>query len=73
MVQLYVAVDILPDPEVVMTPPMTLIETELAIQKMIADPMNGVTIFPDEDGVYRGDYMGKPVALVPREFVEQSA
>lgn len=73
MVQLYVAVDILPDPEVVMTPPMTLIETELAIQKMIADPMNGVTIFPDEDGVYRGDYMGNPVALVPREFVEQSA
>lgn len=65
MVQLYVAVDILKDPPQVMTPPMTLIETEVAIQKMIADPMNGVTAFPDDEGVYHGDYMGDTVALKP--------
>ena len=72
MVQLYVAVDILPETPVVMTQPMTLIETEVEIQKMIADPLNGVVIFPDDDGVYHGKYMGKPVSLVPRE-VEQTA
>lgn len=65
MVQLYVAVNLLTDPPTVMTPPMTLIETEVAIQKMIADPMNGVTVFPDDDGVYHGDYMGETVALKP--------
>lgn len=65
MVQLYVAVNLLTDPPTVMTPPMTLIETEVVIQKMIADPMNGVTIFPDDDGVYHGDYMGETVALKP--------
>ena len=73
MVQLYVAVDILKEPPEVMTPPMTLIETEVAIQKMIADPMNGITIFPDDEGVYHGDYMGNTVALkpVPYEPEEQ--
>lgn len=72
MVQLYVAVDILPETPVVMTPPMTLIETEVEIQKMIADPFHGVVVFPDDEGVYHGNYMGQPVALVPRE-VEQTA
>lgn len=68
MTQLYVAVDTLQEPPVTMTQPMTLIETEAEIQKMIADPLNGVIVFPDENGVYHGDYMGNPVALAVKEY-----
>lgn len=68
MVDLYVVVNLLVEPPVVMSQPMTLIETEVEIQKMIADPFNGVLIFPDQDGVYHGEYMGEVVALTPRLF-----
>lgn len=73
MVDLYVVVNLLTDPPVVMTQPMTLIETEVEIQKMIADPFNGVLVFPDEDGVYHGEYMGETMALTPRLLVQPEA
>lgn len=73
MVDLYVVVNLLIDTPVVMTQPMTLIETEVEIQKMIADPFNGVLVFPDADGVYHGEYMGETVALTPWLFVQPEA
>lgn len=72
MVQLYVAVDVRKEPPQAMTAPMTLVETESEIQKMIANPDKGYLIFPDENGVYHGTYMGNEVSLVPQAFVPES-
>jgi hypothetical protein len=71
MVDLYVVFDTIT--ETVMSQPMTLIEIEVEIQKMIADPFNGVLIQPDEDGVYHGEYDGDNVALVPKLHVPSEA
>ena len=73
MTQLYVAVNILKDPPQVMTVPMTLIETEIEIQKMIASPFTGYVVFPDENGVCHGEYMGEEVALIPQEYSPEAS
>lgn len=55
------------------TQPMTLIETEVEIQKMLADPFHGVILPTDEDGAVHGTLYGEDITLIPTLWVDPDA
>lgn len=66
MVELYAVFNITdPDAPVQITDPMTLIECEVHIQKLLADPFHGVIIPAEPDGSVTGELDGETVTLKP--------
>lgn len=74
MADLYAVFNITdPDNPVQISALMTLIEAEVEIQKMLADPFHGVTITPAEDGAVIGKLDGETIVLKPILVIPDSA